>query len=157
MMTSLSKLLVASAAALALSACSEEPDTTIKRGADGQPTGDTGWNFKQEGNRLNYARQVDGLSLTFALFSGSEGVQGQLVATAKPCLGGQGEQSAEDTFDMIDGEEGSVLAEIRTRADEVLGSIADRCDISSEDTTNILAGFDGLYFRTAPERAAVGK
>ena len=145
---------LAGVAMLALAACGETPENTIKKGADGMPTGDTGWSMSNEGEALVMQRQLNQLSLTYRLEMTSTGPQSQVTARAKPCINGKGEQSSSATFEPLGADDASELSQIREQFEEVVTSVNDLCIIPQETVEEIPSGFDGLYFRSASERAA---
>ena len=151
----LGKTIVTGAALLALSACSEAPDNTIKKGSDGMPTGDTGWTMSQDGEALVLQRQLNQLSLSYRLEPTATGVQARVTARAKPCINGSGEQSSSQTFEPLTFDDASELSQIRERFDEAVSSVDDLCRIEPETVEEIASGFDGLYFRSASDRATI--
>ena len=154
-MKMLGRTFIAGAAMLALGACSEASDNTIKKGEDGMPAGDTGWSMNKEGEALVMQRQINQLSLTYKLEMTSTGPQSQVTAHAKPCINGKGEQSSNATFEPLGADDASELSQIREQFEEVVTSVNDLCIIPPETVAEIPSGFDGLYFRSASERAAI--
>ena len=154
-MTHLAKGTLAAALIISLAACGSEGETEVVRNADGMPQGDTGWQVRDEGESLRLRRQLDQLTLVYALEPKSGGVGATLTARAAPCLGGKGEFEVEDKFTPLAADEASELTDIRDRMEGLVGRVADRCDIPDKVRNQITAGFDGLFFRTSSQRAAV--
>ncbi|WP_156787212.1 hypothetical protein [Erythrobacter sp. SD-21] len=154
-LTRLAKGSFAASLVFGLSACGNDAETQVGRNADGMPQGDTGWQVREEGEGLRMRRQLDQLTLVYALEPKSGGVGATLTARAAPCLGGKGEFEVEDTFTPLSADEASELTDIRDRMESLVGRVTDRCDIPDKVRNQITAGFDGLFFRTSGQRAAV--
>ena len=142
-------------AGLALSACGSEPDRTIAKGPDGMPKGDTGWTVSEEDGALRLQRQLDQLTLSYVLKPRGQGMQTTMTAQAKPCLGGKGEQTVSENFEPLDADDASNLSVLRERIDSLVSRVDDTCDLPEDVASDIGNGFDGLYFRTADQRAAL--
>ncbi|MBY6128626.1 hypothetical protein KUW15_07865 [Qipengyuania aquimaris] len=122
---------------------------------DGVPQVDTGWNTTTADGSLTLQRQLNQLTLSYTMAKSSEGVKGTLVAKAAPCLNGKGEETVETTFTPMTSDDASALSDVRDRIDSAVGRLSARCTFPAEVREDITAGFDGLYFRSAPERAAI--
>lgn len=123
--------------------------------ANGVPQVDTGWVKSTEGGSLQLKRQLNQLTLSYTMSPKSGGVSGTIVAKAAPCLNSKGEEVVEDTFTPFSSDDASALSDIRDRFDRMVGRVNDRCDIPDEVVRDITAGFDGLYFRSERDRAAI--
>ena len=143
------------ALAFAVSACGSADTSEVTTGANGAPQGDTGWTMSKDGEKLRLQRQLDRLTLSYVLAPGSEGPRGTVRAVAEPCLGGKGKQQAEDEYTASYFDDASAITDIRGRFDGVVGRIGDLCDVPRETLDEIQSGFDGLYFRSASDRAAI--
>ena len=144
---------LSAALALALAACGSGETNEITRGADGMPKGDTGWTMNRDGDRLVLQRQHDQLTLSYTIAGKQSGAEGTVTAKAAPCLGGKGEQTASQTFTSMEYDDAGAISELRDQFDSVVATIDDRCDIPEEISGTIVEGFDGLFFRSASDRA----
>lgn len=147
------RIATSAALALALAACGSGETDEVARGADGMPKGDTGWKLNRTDEKLVMKRQVDQLTVSYTLVNGGGGAEGEISATVAPCLNGKGEQTATETFTSMDYDDASALAELRDNFEYVISTVNDRCDIPEEVSGTIVHGFDGLYFRSASDRA----
>ena len=138
---------------LALAACGSGEPNQVTRGADGMPKGDTGWTMNRDGDTLVLQRQNDQLTLSYTIAGKQSGAEGTISAKAAPCLGGRGEQTASQTFTSMEYSDAGAISELRDQFDSVVATIDDRCDIPEEISGTIVEGFDGLYFRSASDRA----
>ena len=147
------RIIASAALALALIACGSGETNEVTRGADGMPKGDTGWAANRVGDAFVMKRQIDQLTVSYTLTSEGGGEQGEVTAKVAPCLNGKGEQTATESFTSTDYDDASALAELRDNFEYVISTVNDRCDIPEEAADTILQGFDGLYFRSASDRA----
>jgi hypothetical protein len=158
MATPIMRTVLLGTSSLLLAACGgNDVGNPASEGAadNGVPQVDTGWTKSTEGESLRLQRQLNQLTLSFTLSPKSGGVSATIVAKASPCLGGKGEQEAEVTFTPMSSDDASALSDIRDRIDRVVGQVDDRCDLPDEVVRDITAGFDGMYFRSERERAAI--
>ena len=112
------------------------------------------WTSTMDGDDLRLHRKLDRLTLSYTLSPGREGPQATILAEASPCLGGKGKQLADDRYTADYFDDASAISDIRDRFDGVVGRINDLCDVPQETIDEIQSGFDGLYFRSASDRAA---
>ena len=152
-MTVVNRISLAATLALALAACGSDQSNEVTRGADGMPRGDTGWTVNRAGEQLVMKRQFNQLTVSYTLTKQRGGAEGAVVATAAPCLDGKGEQTARQSFTSTDYDDATALAELRDQFESVIGAVNDRCDIPENVAGTIVQGFDGLYFRSASDRA----
>ena len=139
--------------ALALAACGSGETNRVTRGADGMPKGDTGWTMNRDGDTLVLQRQHDQLTLSYTIAGRQSGAEGTVSAKAAPCLGGKGEQTVSQNFTSMEYDDAGAISELRDQFDSVVATIDDRCDIPVDVSSTIAEGFDGLFFRSASDRA----
>ncbi|MBX7531722.1 hypothetical protein K3165_02150 [Qipengyuania sp. 1XM1-15A] len=150
---------VAAVLALSLVACGSSD--TASQAANGEagpaavPQVDTGWTVGTDDNgAFQLKRQLNQLTLAYSLAPGSNGPRATVRASVFPCMNGEGNEMAEESFTPIDDESGQIMT-VRDRIDSVVGKVAAKCRIPDEVRTNITAGFDGKYFSTDSQRAAI--
>lgn len=151
---------VASAAmALSLAACGDVD--TASQAATGEaglvaiPQVDTGWTVgTDDDGAFLLKRQLNQLTLAYSLAPGSDGALVTVRASVFPCLNGEGNELAQESFTPIDDESGQIMT-VRDRFDSVIGKVSLRCRIPDDVRTDITAGFDGKYFSTDRQRAAI--
>lgn len=143
----LSVLLILSGFSLTLAACGSQ-------GNSGEASSKTanGWTSTVENGTFRMERQLKQLSVSLKLDPENK-ASATVRASAKPCLKGRGDEFAQASFATSGEDDVSRLASIRGRLDEVIGTVADRCDFPEDLSQRIMSGFDGMYFRTSGDRA----
>ena len=144
---------LSAAMTLALTACGSGETSEVTRDADGMPKGDTGWKLDRTDETLVMKRQLGQLTVSYTLSNQRGGAEGEVAAKVAPCLNGKGEQTATESFTSTDYDDASALAELRDNFEYVISTVDDRCDIPEDVSSTIVQGFDGLYFRSASDRA----
>ena len=153
------RVLVAGLLATSLAACGSSDGAGQAGAGEDNPTEvpkvDTGWTVgSDDDGAFVMKRQLNQLTLSYTLSQTSSGPKAKVLASVAPCSSGQGRQNAEETFTPIDDESAQIMM-VRDMFDGVVGRISDRCRLPDNVRTDITAGFDGKYFSSDSQRAAI--
>ena len=140
-------VLLGLSASFSLTACGDQSDAD-----EVSTTSAHGWTSSVDNDTFRMERRLEQLSVSFELDPGRTSAANDRV-TASPCLNGRGEEFAQANFAPNGDDDVSRLASIRGRLDEVIGTVSDKCDFPEDLSQRIMAGFDGMYFRTSGDRA----